>query len=224
MAVDRIGDGFALRSKGEILSHDGTNLTTLPFSDGMILTARSSATNGLSWEATPTSESQIIELVTTTTLTSGLVSSISFSNITSGYEHLMVRARVCTHNSGYQQVLMRVNNVSTASYPYHYLYADSSTVSSTQSKTESEFPIGLCNPTTTSKSGLEVFIHSYANTSYYKNINSFGCFNKGGSFPASLQAIGAFKSTSAITSLSFYISGDYFGAGTSFSLYGIKGS
>jgi hypothetical protein len=50
MAVDRIGDGLALRSKGDIVSHDGTaNIAVSPGTNGQILTSITSTASGLGW-------------------------------------------------------------------------------------------------------------------------------------------------------------------------------
>lgn len=76
-------------SKGDIFTSDNSSRARLSVgTNGQILTARSTATNGLQWE-TPPQTSAIFELISTTLITAD-VSSITFSSITDSYDELHI--------------------------------------------------------------------------------------------------------------------------------------
>lgn len=88
MAVDFIGDGLALRSKGDIVSNDGTSDLALTVgANGQILSAQSSATSGLVWIDPTTQPTLQVEAIASSVATAN-VASITFSSIPSGYRDL----------------------------------------------------------------------------------------------------------------------------------------
>jgi len=89
MALDRIGDGLALRSKGDIVSYDGTSAYVLPSSSsGQVIQASSTSPSGVVWATANTAPVEAwvpIGIAQATATTSEL----TISNIPSGYEKLV---------------------------------------------------------------------------------------------------------------------------------------
>jgi len=222
MAVDRIGDGLALRSKGDIVSHDGTNPISISAgTNGQILYAQSSATAGVQWQTPPTSETQYIEVIASTYLTSD-ATTVSFTSIPATYKDLYLRWAVqCKSNDE-----LRVSFNSTTSGTDHewaYLYTTNDVFASFVSTSYILLQNANLN---TADSGYSfspgnMTIYQYANTSYHKNGESHG-----GSFqttyPYSRTITFTYKNTSAITRIDFDNAGSNFSAGSHFTLYGIK--
>jgi len=89
MAVDRIGDGIALRSKGDILSHDGTSAYVVQSSSsGQVLQASSTSPSGLVWATASTAPIEAWVPIAVAQATAS-TTSLTISNIPSGYDRLV---------------------------------------------------------------------------------------------------------------------------------------
>jgi hypothetical protein len=196
MAVDRIGDGFALRSKGDIVSHDGTaNIAVSPGTNGQVLTSITSTASGLGWSnyTAPTRDFEGISYSTLTATTD----SITISGIPTTYGSLIAYIFTQgTTNGGNSAdggaIYVQVNgNTTTATYgPNIYRYTISAfDVSQTHVASGGGVAaesygyigsIGFANGNNSSTSvgryfsGYELEITDYANTTNFKTYRSTG--------------------------------------------------
>ena len=124
MAVDRIGDGLALRSKGDIVSHDGTSIISIsPGTDGQILTAQSSTTSGIVWASVSTGDAQYYSLIASTYLTAN-AQNITFSNIPATYDELVLIFRQKRGDSAGRTVSqIDINSTTNAESSWRYIVA-----------------------------------------------------------------------------------------------------
>ena len=127
MAVDRIGDGLALRSKGDIVSHDGTSIISISSgTDGQILTAQSSTASGLIWATVSTGDVQYYSLITSTYLTAN-AQKITFSNIPSTYDELVLIFRQKRGDSTTRALSqIDINSTTNAESSWRYIFGGSS--------------------------------------------------------------------------------------------------
>jgi hypothetical protein len=235
MALDRIGDGFALRSKGDIVSHDGTaNIVQSVGTDGQILTAQSSTSSGLQWVTPPASETQYFEHIATAAATAG-VASLTISSIPSSYTDLVLYVMVNTATTGSNSDgQVRFNSNSTAdAYKNQYFYYGSNvsaltsygyelnyTAVWTGSVNSRQYDAGIVNLS-------EVRIYDYASTTKWKQAQMISS-----SLVTSASAIffagsghAQWRNTSAITSITYdtsFSATHNILAGSKIMLFGIK--
>lgn len=229
MAVDRIGDGLALRSKGDIVSYDGTNPISISAgTNGQILYAQSSATAGVQWQTAPVAETQSYELISTSVINTN-TKTVSFTSIPTSYTHLYIRGVM--QDTGNTGLAIRVNESSTIQYRWNRVRRSDSSVQSTISTTDTEILIGSIAYNATSSGYLynpvHMTIHSYANTSYYKDFTAYSGY-LGVTFAGGQAStnVGSILTTSAISSVQLICNlggSANFTSGTYFSLYGLKG-
>lgn len=231
MAVDRIGDGLALRSKGDIVSHDGTaNISVSAGTDGQILIAQSSASSGLQWKTFAAAATQYYEHIATSTATTG-VSEFIFSNIASTYTDLVLYVSYqgrTSDVSGYY-TFVQVNGLSTSIYnrqylaitgsPYTYLHGQQLDQTSAWVSTSG----GRNEASAQNTNGTEVIFYNYANTSQWKNIGSIDSSVVTDSITdrGFMQNLNVVELTSAITSIRLFTT-TVFQTGSKAMLYGIK--
>lgn len=90
MAFEVFGDGIALRSKGDILSSDGSSAYAVNAgADGQILVAQSSATPGIQWNDFAGGDTQKFVFISSTTI-SATTSTVTLSNIPQTYRDLWI--------------------------------------------------------------------------------------------------------------------------------------
>lgn len=124
MAVDRIGDGLALRSKGDIVSHDGTSAYVIQSSSsGQVLQASSTSPAGLVWATANTTPIEAWVPIAVAQATAS-TTSLTISNIPSGYDRIVgVLALRDTTSTTYYNLNPRiVINGNTASAAYKSTY------------------------------------------------------------------------------------------------------
>jgi hypothetical protein len=170
----------------------------------------------------PTSYESIATAVGT-----GSAGTITFSSIPSTYKHLQIRALVkdtYTASDGAQDAWIQFNGDTASNYSYHRIRGNGTAASSSGVGTNTVMGENICLTygTTTNYGVSVVDILDYANTSKYKTVRSLNGGDLNGSGFIKL-ASGCWRSTSAITSITFggYITA--FTTGTQFALYGIKG-
>jgi hypothetical protein len=232
MAVDRIGDGLALRSKGDIVSHDGTSpISISPGTNGQILYAQSSATAGVQWQTAPVAETQQYVLISTAVITAN-TRTVSFTSIPSTYKHLYLRGQVQGTEPVFDGVLdIRANSSTTIVFAYNRIYRDGSSTLSTVSTTDKHVRLGNIASSTLSSARIinpfECNIYSYANTSYYKEFDGYtGLLETNFAGGQAFITVGTIETTSAISSLQIMsnVSGtNELTSGSYISLYGIAG-
>lgn len=170
--------------------------------------------------------------IATTTLSG--TSSYTFSSIPQTYDHLELRWFAKDNRSPvYSNVSVRLNNDTGANYWYYF-----PDVAWTQAPTFGIYTDyssgGLVAGNIPGSSSSDFYGSGWLTLSNYTNTNMFKYTNSVGGYAASgaggydgfvTQAAGMWRSTSAVTSLTF-LSGNAvnFQSGTRVSLYGIKGS
>lgn len=176
----------------------------------------------------------VFESISTVTVGSGGSSSVTFSSIPGTYTHLQIRGIHRADNGGGTSVngYIQFNSDTGSNYSWHVLAGDSDAASATAlTSTSTPYAIraegtgGIAN----SFGASITDILDYANTNKYKTVRTItGSQNNGSGYGAGFINLNSvlWMSTSAITSISLYVSG---GPATwqqysSFALYGIKSS
>lgn len=165
------------------------------------------------------------ESIATVSVGSGGASDITFNSI-SGYRHLQLRfiARLTGNNDADGQAMSIQTNGDTSGYALHFLYGNGSTAAAGASTSTSEMVAWrITTPTQTSGvfgAGV-IDILDASSTSKYKTLRSIGGFDNNGAGIIALNS-GLTQSTSAITSIKLFRSGQTFAQYSHFALYGIK--
>ncbi len=236
MALDRIGDGLALRSKGDIVSHDGTSEYALtPGSDGQILQAQSSAVSGLVWANAETSTLQNYVAISFSKLTA-VANSIEITGIPQTHEELIfiVSARTTSTTNSYACDLYI--NVNTTSSGYTRLTSGavtrvdiSSNIATSQSRITATEAV-LMN--SSSSNIMPVTVITFANYTDTSNKKVFhyrvGAVNNSitlssGSVTRVQEGGGFVDTTSAISSVLFQPQYTSFTVGSYVAVYARKG-
>jgi hypothetical protein len=236
MSLDRIGDGLALRSKGDIISHDGTSEYALtPGSDGQILQAQSSAVSGLVWANAETSTLQNYVAISFSKLTA-VANSIEITGIPQTHEELIfiVSARTTSTTNSYACDLYI--NVNTTSSGYTRLTSGavtrvdiSSNIATSQSRITATEAV-LMN--SSSSNIMPVTVITFANYTDTSNKKVFhyrvGAVNNSitlssGSVTRVQEGGGFVDTTSAISSVLFQPQYTSFTVGSYVAVYARKG-
>ena len=190
----------------------------------------------ISGHLTPSSSFESIETVT---VGSGGSSSISFTSIPSTYTHLQVRGIVQSNRTSYvvDEMPFTFNSDSATNYSFQLLRGgleSTPAVSAQAAATQSYMRIGAINSNVSVNtfSSFVLDILDYANTNKYKTTRSLTGYDVNGttgtgSYGGAISLnSGNWRSTSAITSITFSVSADatLFNQYSSFALYGIKGA
>ena len=169
------------------------------------------------------------ESIATVTIGSGGSGTITFSSIPSTYTHLQVRCLVKTNrtSSNLSSAPFIFNSDSAANYSCHEFNGNGSSVSAVATSNGSSIDVGRVsgNLSSTSVFGAQVIdILDYKDTNKYKTVRILNGFDNNGSGVAAF-ASGSWRSTSAITSITFQTPFDstLYLQYTQFALYGIKG-
>jgi len=234
MALDRIGDGLALRSKGDIVSHDGTSEYALtPGSDGQVLQAQSSAVSGLVWANAATNTLQNYVAISFSELTA-VANSIEITGIPQTHEQLIciVSARTTSTTNTYACDLYI--NVNTTSSGYNRLTSgasERSTISSNLATSQSKITATnavLMN--SSSSSIMPVTVITFANYTDTSNKKVFhyrvGAVNNSvtsGGVTHVQEGGGFVDTTAAISSILFQPQYTSFTVGSYVAVYARKG-
>lgn len=161
----------------------------------------------------------------TVTVPSGGLASISFAGIPSGYKHLQLRATMLGSTTGVDAPYIRYNGDTGSNYTLHTLLGEGSTarsqgVANTTSINIGGFWFGLVG---SYPSVSVVDILDYANTSKYKTTRTLTGQDNTATYGSVGLGSGLWRNTSAINSLTIYLSGSTtFSQYSSFALYGVK--
>jgi hypothetical protein len=165
------------------------------------------------------------ESIATVTAAGG-ESSISFTSIPSTYVSIQVRG-ISRRSTGINHsVLIRLNNDTSANYTRHGLDGNGSTVTATGNTgmTFMNWFSGNGGTNLANQFGAGIMdLHDYASTTKNKTVRAWGGFDANGSGVVSLYS-GLWLSTAAVNSVTLFFGGDAVAAGSTFSLYGIKGA
>jgi len=155
----------------------------------------------------------------------GSSNSITFSSIPQTYKHLQIRFAGVGTTDAYQTYRLRFNGDTTANYARHALFGQNGSVQASPSS-DVDFIKASAEGTglTTLASGGVFDILDYQNTNKFKTGRFFsGAFHSSGYYADVGLVSGLWRSTSAITSITFYVFSASFATSTRVSLYGIKG-
>jgi len=168
------------------------------------------------------------ESIATTTVGAGGATTITFSSIPSGYQHLQIRVLARSNRTaGVDIMSMRMNSDTGNNYSDHLVYGNGANVQTDRNSTYGKINIQRLASDNLSASIFSPFvidILDYGNTNKYKTIRYLGGYDANGSGRAAFGS-GLWQSTSAITSITLEgleYSSNY-NQYSSFALYGIKG-
>jgi hypothetical protein len=163
------------------------------------------------------------ESIATVTVGAGGSSTVTFSSIPSTYTHLQIRASYQdTSASGVQSQFLRINGDSATNYDWHYIFGDGASVTANGAASVSSIFAGqVITPNNSNFATSIIDILDYKDTNKYKVTRGLYGNDQNGSGRI-LFTSGSWRSTSAITSITFTTGANY-AQYSSFALYGIKG-
>ena len=159
-----------------------------------------------------------------TATASGGATSITFSSIPSTYQHLQLRGFTNSSGTGSYAKIVFNNDNTAANYRSHLLYGNGASAGAAD-YSGFQGVVGFVNGgmgNSTSWAGSVIDIVDYANTSKNKTTRMLEGVDLNGSGSVEFYS-GLWMSTAAISSITIYISGQTYSAGSTFALYGIKG-
>ena len=165
-------------------------------------------------------------LISSTTVSGTTTASVAFSSIPSGYTDLCVKISVRANSGGSNANGLRLTiNGSSANQSSTNVYGDGSAAGSTRGATYiMTSAADGSSATANTFSNVELYIPSYT-ASQNKPISRVSGQEDNVTTPAYIYADARlWSSTSAITDLSFDISGSNLASGSTFTLYGLKNS
>jgi len=175
---------------------------------------------------TPTDLINGYDALSSVTLSSP-ASSITFSGIPTGYDHLQIRwlARSTAAASTDYIFPMRFNSDSAANYSSHYINANGSAATPSGNANQTGFNFYGDWPAASATSGLfgvaVMDILDYASTDKFKTIKTLAGFDANDSGQVFFNS-SSWRSTSAITSFSIAFNGGNFAQNSQLDLYGVK--
>lgn len=165
------------------------------------------------------------ESIATVTVGSGGASSISFSSIPSTYQHLQVRG-IVRPTSNNADMKLTLNSDSGSNYSRHRLIGNGSSLDATGTANTAFIGIfdanGLQTGTASTYGVAVIDILDYEDTNKYKTVRVLSGNDNNGSGQVGISS-GAWRSTSATSTITFVMSAGNFEEYSSFALYGIKG-
>jgi len=152
--------------------------------------------------------------------------SITFAGIPQTYSHLQIRSlnRTSITSGGNQYAQIQFNGDSGSNYSIHGLRGDGSSAYSygvANVGYSSGITSGVTSDTSLSWGGGIIDILDYSNTNKYKTTRGLTGYDGNGSGLLEFNS-GAWRNTTAITSITLPISNGYYLANSSFALYGVK--
>lgn len=201
-----------LTTKGDLYGFSTVPARVPVGTNGQVLTADSTATNGVAWA---TAAAGGMTVISSGSLGTG--TSLNLTSIPTTYKHLQLVVRDISNNIGADSIRMRFNNNSTSFYANKVFTEANVTANPTSASWNLQFWAGETD------SLINISILDYANTSTFKMHQTFN-FNNWSSSSVMVLANcwGMNQSTSAVTEINlFWDSGGSFNAGT-YTLYGVS--
>jgi hypothetical protein len=180
--------------------------------NGQLLSADSTTATGLAWTAAPSSGG--MTLISTTTMSG---TSVTLSSIPGTYNDLIFVVSGVTNSSGDSQLYVSPNNNGGVTDNIGVL-----ATSVWRNQNDAITLWGSSSSLRTNSNNIAALrISNYASTTTFKAFQYSGFFVNGSSQNQPVMGGGAFRDTTAITSLVFAASGTTFNSGTIL-LYGVK--
>lgn len=178
----------------------------------------SSITNAL-WPANS------FESIATSTVSTGGVTSVTFSSIPQTHSHLQIRCRAKSTNGG-PALTVQYNGDSTVNYRSHYLETNGATVISNMGGTNTYGYAGYPTPggaASTMFSSTIIDVLDYTDTNKFKTARCLTGYDTNNTVDGYLDAFShVWLSTSAVNSITLTIQTEAFVVGSTFALYGVK--
>ncbi len=186
----------------------------MPIPLGIIAVAGASAASASAYDLLETT------LITTNTATVTFSSLGSYSN----YKHLHIRAVIRSYSATVgDRMTLQLNGLAGTNYAEHRMFGNGSSITNAGAANQDkiqhlQFPAN--NGTANSFSVLTIDILDFLNTSKFKTIRTL----MGGYWDTKETGLvsGLVKTTNAISSIDFKAVNSGYGAGSRFSLYGLK--
>ena len=222
--------GFTGTGASPITVSGLTSGTAYTFTVTATSTTGQTAVSGSSNSVTPVTPPSFYSIATVTL--GAINSAITFSSIPSTYKSLQLRAVLSDNystNSTPKNPILQFNGDTAANYYWHYLKANSSTVSAGSSPAGGiqiqswEATFGAGNAAFVG--GGIVDIIDYASTSKYKTVRALAGTDSNSATVASNNialSSGLWSSTAAINSITINVGATSWPTGTSIALYGIN--
>jgi hypothetical protein len=229
----------ATSSPGSITGSSATSpITVSGLTNGTAYTFTVTATNANGVSTASAASNSVTPAVPTayesiaTATGTGSSNTITFSNISGTYQHLQIRAMVKNTNSsaiGTAGLTMRLNSDTASNYTQNYLRGDGSSVSAGGFANQTSMYCGECeaggDASIANRMGVVIVdIHDYASTTKNKTVRCFSGADLNSTQGYVNLTSGLWRSTSAVTSITFIAGSNNFNSQTVFALYGIKGS
>jgi hypothetical protein len=207
------GTTLPLTTKGDLFGYDTANARVPIGTNGQVLTADSTQSLGLKWASASASASTFTLINTGGTAASGTSTTISGLG---GYNQYMIIASAVGTGTAGSGLNFRVNGDSTSKYNY-YGYSLDNAYQTHVTAVENN---GAWEGASRSTAGTWYWygVITGANGAGYKNI-SYTSLGQGASSTANRLLNGFYTGTSAITSMTFYLTSGSFSQGT-FYIYG----
>lgn len=157
----------------------------------------------------------------------GSSNTLTFSSIPSTYKHLQLRGILLKTGVANDGATLRINGISTTSYDWQYFEGSGSATPSgaaSSNATSISFLGGMAvGSSSWAYSVVIIDILDYASTSKAKTIKvQYGQSNNSSGTVG--YTSGLFRSTAAISSLTFTVASDNWTSDTTLALYGMKGA
>ena len=147
---------------------------------------------------------------------------VTFSSIPSNYTHLQIRATAASSTSA-ANMTIRFNGDTAANYSSHYISANGTAVVSGGQGGGTYILGPVVTNTASSYTGIIMDILDWNNTNKYKTTRIISGADLNGSSNWLDFESGSWRSTGAITTITFTVGGTTFAANSHWALYGIKG-
>jgi hypothetical protein len=151
--------------------------------------------------------------IATTTLGSA-AANITFTSISGSYTDLILVVNGAGSSGSTSNILVQFNGDTAGNYSYTRLLGDGSAASSARASTQGAIATGDTN---TDRFVNIVNFQNYSNSTTNKTVIS-----RSNSQSYLSAYVGLWRSTAAITSIVYYISGQNLATGTTATLYGVK--
>lgn len=167
-------------------------------------------------------------LIAETTVGAGGVSSVTFSNIPSTYQHLQIRGIARTTNASAVNLIMRVGSTGSvdtgSNYMWHFLQGDGASATSgwPGATSRTEISPGVLSADANIFDGFVIDLLDYSATSKNKTVRTLSGFDRNGSSTWLSFTSGLWMNTAAINVISLFGSSGNLAQYSTLSLYGVK--